>query len=63
MPYYYREQRPVPEWKVNRMRKKYIDRFYRMTPEEQEDAVKNDGYYSIAYKAGEIKPVTEWSNS
>ena len=56
-------QRPVSRWKVNRMRQKYIDRFYRMTPEEQEDAVKNDGYYSIAYKAGEIKPVTEWSNN
>ena len=33
-------QRPVPGWKVDRMRQKYIDRFYHMTPEEQEDAVK-----------------------
>ena len=32
-------QRPVPRWKVDRMRQKYIDRFYRMTPEEQEEAV------------------------
>ena len=39
---------------------KYIDRFYRMKPEEQEDAVKRHPYYSVAYKAGEIKPVTEW---
>ena len=60
MPYYNREQRPVSEWKVNRMRQKYIDRFYRMTPEEQEDAVNRHPYYSVAYKAGEIKPVTEW---
>lgn len=60
MPYYNREQRPVPRWKVDRMRQKYIDRFYRMTLEEQEDAVKRHPYYSVAYKAGEIKPVTEW---
>lgn len=53
-------QRPVPRWKVDRMRKKYIDRFYHMTLEEQEDAVKRHPYYSVAYKAGEIKPVTEW---
>ena len=57
---YNREQRPVPRWKVDRMRQKYIDHFYRMTPEEQEDAVKRHPYYSVAYKAGEIKPVTEW---
>ena len=42
------------------MQQKYIDRFYHMTPEEQEDAVKRHPYYSVAYKAGEIKPVTEW---
>ena len=53
-------QRPVPGCKVDRMRHKYIERFYRMTPEEQEDAVKRHPYYSVAYKAGEIKPVTEW---
>ena len=53
-------QRSVPRWKVDRMRQKYIDRFYRMTPEEQEDAVKRHPYYSVAYKVGEIKPVTEW---
>ena len=53
-------QRPVPRWKVDRMRQKYIDRFYHMTPEEQEDSVKRHPYYSVAYKAGEIKPVTEW---
>ena len=60
MPYYNREQQAVPRWKVDRMQQKYIDRFYRMTPEEQEDAVKRHPYYSVAYKAGEIKPVTEW---
>ena len=47
-------QRPVPRWKVDRMRQKYIDRFYLMTPEEQEDAVKRHPYYSVAYKTGEI---------
>lgn len=60
MPYYNREPRPVSRWKVDRMRQKYIDRFYHMTPEEQLDAVKRDPYYSVAYKTGEIKPVTEW---
>ena len=60
MPYYNGEQRPVPRWKVDRMQQKYIDRFYNMTPEEQEDAVKRHPYYSVAYKAGEIKPVPEW---
>lgn len=59
MTYYHREQRPVPGWKVNRMRQKYIDRFYRMTPEEQLDAVKRHPYYSVAYKANEIKPAIE----
>ena len=42
------------------MQQKYIDRFYNMTPEEQEDAVKRHPYYSVAYKTGEIKPVTKW---
>ena len=42
------------------MQQKYIDRFYQMTPEEQEDAVKRHPYYSVAYKTGKIKPVTEW---
>ena len=60
MPYYNREHRPVPRWKVDRMQQKYIDRFYCMTPEEQEDAIKRHPYYSVAYKTGEIKPVTEW---
>lgn len=60
MPYYNGEQRPVPRWKVDRMQHKYIDRFYNMTPEEQEDAVKRHPYYSVAYKTGKIKPVTEW---
>ena len=52
-------QRPVPGWKVDRMRQKYIDRFYHMAPEEQEDAVKSHPYYKVIYKAGEIKPIAE----
>lgn len=59
MTYYNREPRPVPGWKVRKMLQKYFNRFYAMTPEEQLDAIKNHPYYSVAYRANEIKPVIE----
>ena len=50
-------QRPVPGWKVDRMRQKYIDRFYHMTPEEQEDAVKRHMSAAVAQRSHAHQPM------
>ena len=46
--------RSIPSWKVDRLQKKYLDRFYCMTLEERKEEIKTNSYYKTLYEMRQL---------